>query len=65
MLETVPMSSVQLLADSTAADDTLRRCSFHCLRNSFTMGVNKTHTDKNTSQKYNYKSSLDLCSSVS
>lgn len=38
------MSSVQFLADSTAADDTLQRRSFHCLRNGFTKGVNKTHT---------------------
>lgn len=37
-----PVSSGQLPADLTAADDALRRRSFDCLRDSSSVGQNKT-----------------------
>lgn len=44
MVQMAPVSSGQLPADLTAADDALHRRSFDCLRDSTSVGQNKTQT---------------------
>lgn len=55
MVQMAPVSSGQLPADSTAADDALHRRSLDCLRDGSSVGQNKMHRHWSELQSFRYK----------